>query len=392
MSPTTSAHAESSRIEIAPTQTPFKSLAIRVQSIEPSPTGRSHRRVASPISMITIHPFITMVPAWLRHAVLFAVGLIAQASLLSAAQVEDGIIAIVNSDLIMLSEMKRELAPERERIQKEYRGDVLARRLKTAEYMALTSMIERKLQLQEAKVRGIAVTDQEVRQAVQQVKQQGRTIDETNPADMKNVREQLTLLRIVDREVRSGVMVADSDMKRYFQEHRDRFALSEEYTLSEIFIQPRSPDDTADARGKVREVMAQLKQGESFEDLALRFSDGPSASHGGRLGLVRQGELLPEIERTIASLVPGGISDLIETSEGFHIVRLEDKKPKQFRPYEQVRTEIQGLVFQQKSEDVFQSWLADLKNKAYIEIKFESALSGLPTTAPAPRPLPTSKE
>lgn len=342
--------------------------------------------------MITIRPFITMVPARLRHTVFFAFGLIAQASLLSAAQVEDGIIAIVNSDLIMLSEMQRELAPERERIQKEYRGDALARRLKTAEYMALTSMIERKLQLQEAKVRGIAVTDQEVRQAVQQMKQQGRTIDETNPADMKNVREQLTLLRIVDREVRSGVMVADSDMKRYFQEHRDRFALSEEYTLSEIFIQPRSPDDTADARGKVREVMAQLKQGESFEDLALRFSDGPNASHGGRLGLVRQGELLPEIERSIANLVPGGISDMIETSEGFHIVRLEDKKPKQFRPYEQVRTEIQGLVFQQKSEDVFQAWLADLKNKAYIEIKFESALSGPPTTAPAPRPLPTSKE
>jgi peptidyl-prolyl cis-trans isomerase SurA len=342
--------------------------------------------------MITIRPFITMAPDWLRHTVFFSLGLIAQVSLLSAAQVEDGIIAIVNSDLIMLSEMKRELAPERERIQKEYRGDVLARRLKTAEYMALTSMIERRLQLQEAKVRGIAVTDQEVRQAVQQMKQQGRTIDETNPADMKNVREQLTLLRVVDREVRSGVMVADSDMKRYFQEHRDRFALSEEYTLSEIFIQTRSPNDTADAREKARAVMAQLKQGESFEDLALRFSDGPNASHGGRLGLVRQGELLPEIERTIANLVPGGISDVIETSEGFHIVRLEDKKPKQFRPYEQVRTEIQGLVFQQKSEDVFQAWLADLKNKAYIEIKFESALSEPPTTAPAPRPSPTSKE
>ena len=124
--------------------------------------------------MITIRPFITMVPDWLRHTVFFALGLIAQASLLSAAQVEDRIIAIVNSDLIMLSEMKRELAPERERIQKEYRGDALARRLNTAEYMALTSMIERKLQLQEAKARSVEVTDQEVRQAVQQMKQQGR--------------------------------------------------------------------------------------------------------------------------------------------------------------------------------------------------------------------------
>ena len=342
--------------------------------------------------MITIRPFNTMPPYWLRHIIFFALGLIAQVSLLSAAQVEDGIVAIVNSDLIMLSEIKRELASERERIQKDYRGDALARRLKTVEYATLTSMIERRLQLQEAKTRSVAVTDQEIQQTLRQMKQQGETIDETNPADMKRVREQLTLLKIVDRDVRSAVMVADSDLKRYFQEHRDRFALSEEYTLSQILIKPRSPDDTADAREKIREATALLKQGESFEDVALRFSDGPNASHGGHLGLVRQGELLPEIERTVATLVPGGISDVIETSEGFHIMRLEDKTPKQFRPYEQVRNEIQALVFQQKSEDVFQTWLANLKNKAYIEIKFESALSRQPTNAHAPRPLPTSKE
>ena len=324
--------------------------------------------------------------------IFFALGLIAQASMLLAAQVEDGIVAIVNSDLIMLSEMKRELAPERERILKEYQGESLARRLKMAEYMALTSMIERKLQLQAAKTRGISVTDQEVQQTVQQMKQQGRAIDETNPADLKSVREQLTLLRITDREVRSSVMVADSDMKRYFQEHRDRFALSEEYTLSQILIRPRSPEGTADAREKVREVMARLKQGEPFEDLALRYSDGPNAAGGGRLGLVRQGELLPGIERALANLVPGGISDVIETSEGFNIVRLEDKKSKQFRPYEAVRPEIQKLVFQQKNEDAFQAWLTELKNKAYIEIKFESGLSGPPTTVPAPRLSPTSKE
>jgi len=333
-----------------------------------------------------------MAPDWLRHTIFFTLGLIAQASLLSAAQVEDGIVAIVNSDLIMLSEIKRELAPERERIQKEYRGDALARRLKTAEYMALTSMIERKLQLQEAKARGVTVTDHEVRQAALQMKQQGKTIDETNPADMKRIQEQMTLLRVVEHAVQGGIMVADSDIKRYFQEHRDRFALSEEYTLSQILIKPRSPDDTAGAREKVREIMTRLKQGESFEDLALRFSDGPNASHGGSLGLVRQGELLPEIERTITTLVPGGISDAIETSEGYHIMRMEDKKPKQFRPYEQVRNEIQRLLFQQKSEDVFQEWLAGLKNKAYIEIKFESALSGPPTIAPAPRPSQKSKE
>ena len=310
---------------------------------------------------------------------------------LAAAKVEDRIVAIVNSDLILWSEMKRELTPERERIEKQYRGEELSRRLKMAEAMALTTMIERRLQLQEAKARSIDVGEQEVKQAVKQLIQQGEKIDEKDPISTKSVREQLTLLRVVDREVRSGVMVADPEMKRYYQEHRDRFALPEEYTLSQILIKPRSPDDAADAKNKMRDIMALLKQGESFEDLALRYSDGPNASRGGRLGLVRQGELLPAIERGVSNLVPGGISDVLESPEGLHIVRLEDKKPKQFRPYEEVRQEIQALVFQQKSEDMFQTWLADLKNKAYIEIKFDNALSGQTTSAPAPRPSPTSK-
>ncbi|HEX8751377.1 MAG TPA: peptidylprolyl isomerase, partial [Nitrospira sp.] len=198
-------------------------------------------------------------------------------------------------------------------------------------------------------------------------------------------------LRVVDREVRSGVMVADPEMKRYYQEHRDRFALPEEYTLSQILIKPRSADDLVEAKSKTRDIMALLKQGESYEDLALRYSDGPNASRGGRLGLVRQGELLPAIERGVSNLSEGGISDVIESPEGLHIVRLEDKKPKQFRPYEEVRQEIQALVFQQKSEDMFQAWLADLKNKAYIEIKFDNAPSGHSTSALAPHPSPTSK-
>lgn len=303
-------------------------------------------------------------------AALGCLGILAFLPPLAAAHLEDRIVAVVNSDLIMLSDVKRELAPERERISRQHRGEELAQRLKTAEYMALTKMIERRLQLQEAKARGIEVSDQEVKQAVDQMKQQGETIDLKDQQNARNVRDQLTLLKVVDREVRSGVMVGDTDMKRYYQEHRDRFALPEEYTLSQILIQPRSSDGTADALTKARQVMADLKNGEKFEDLALRYSDGPNASRGGRLGLVRQGELLPAIERAIAPLVPGGISDIIESSEGFHIIRVEEKKPKQFRPFEEVKLEIQGLVFQQKSEDVFQSWLVDLKNKAYIEIKF----------------------
>lgn len=115
-----------------------------------------------------------------------------------AAKLEDRIVAVVNSDLIMWSDVKRELEPEQERIRRQHRGDELAERLKSAEYMTLTKMIERRLQLQEAKARGVEVSDQEVKQAVEQMKRQGEKVDVSDPASAQNVRDQLALLKVVD--------------------------------------------------------------------------------------------------------------------------------------------------------------------------------------------------
>lgn len=305
-----------------------------------------------------------------RTATVWLVCLLAWPPSFAAAHLEDRIVAVVNSDLIMLSDLKREIASQQERITRQHQGDDLAQRVKIAEYMAITKMIEQKLQLQEAKAKKVEVSDQEVSQALEQLKQQGDALDPSNPQSTRTVRDQLMLLRVVDREVRGNVMVGNSEMKRYYELHRDRFALPEEYLLSQIFVQRRSSEETANALTKARQAMDELKRGEKFEDVALQYSDAPNAVQGGRLGLVRQGELLPAIEQAVATLVPGGISDIIENPDGFHIIRVDDKKPRQFRSFEQVRYEIQGLVFQQKNEDMFQAWLTNLKNKAYIEIKF----------------------
>ena len=288
----------------------------------------------------------------------------------SAAHLEDRIVAVVNSDLIMLSDVQREIEPERLRIAGQYEGEELATRVKQAEFMALTRMIEQTLQLQEATAKKIEISDKEAMQAAEQMKLQGKAIDPSNPLDIKKVRERLTLTRVVDTAVRSKITVGDSEMKRYYVDHIDRFAFPEEYTLRQILVQVRDPDEVAEASAKAQEAMEALKRGETFEDVAVRYSNGPNASLGGRLGAVRQGELLPAIERAIAALVPGGISDIIEGPDGFHILQLEEKSPRQFRPFEEVKTEIQGLVFQQKSEELFQTWLDGLKNKALIEIKF----------------------
>ena len=287
-----------------------------------------------------------------------------------SAHLADRIVAVVNSEVIMLSEIKAETAAEGKRLQEQYRGAELQRRLQQVEYMALTRMIERKLQMQLAKSKGVDVTDEELTQAVRELQRQGEKVDVGNPDDKKGLKEQLTLMKVVDREVRSSVMVSETEMKRYYEQHRGRFSLPEEYRLSQILIRPRNGEEPAQIQAKAEAVYVALKQGADFADLTLRHSDGAEATRGGSLGFVRQGELLPPIERAVAALQPGEISEPVTTTEGIHILRLEEKKPSQFRPFAEVKTEMQGVVFQQKSEDVYQLWMANLKNKAYIEVKF----------------------
>ncbi len=287
-----------------------------------------------------------------------------------SAHLADRIVAVVNSEVIMLSEIKAETAAEGKRLQEQYRGAELQRRLQQVEYMALTRMIERKLQMQLAKSKGVDVTDEELTQAVRELQSQGEKVDIGSPEDKKSLKEQLTLMKVVDREVRSSVMVSETEMKRYYEQHRGRFSLPEEYRLSQILIRPRNGEEPAQIQAKAEVVYAALKQGADFADLTLRHSDGAEATRGGSLGFVRQGELLPPIERAVAALQPGEISEPVTTTEGIHILRLDEKKPSQFRPFAEVKTEMQGVVFQQKSEDIYQLWMANLKNKAYIEVTF----------------------
>ncbi len=287
-----------------------------------------------------------------------------------ATRIHDRIVAIVNSEVITESDVLTEIRPEVERITHAYRGDEQAWRIRHAHHVAITKLVERKLQLQQAKAKGVDVSDEDVARTVEEMKKQGDPIDPNDKKTLQAIREQILLMRVVEREVRGGITVGESEMRRYFKEHESRFALPEEYTLSQILIRPRSGESQEEARARAQKVVDGLKAGESFEELALRYSDGVNASRGGRLGLVRQGELHAPIEQALATKQPGDTTEAIETPDGIHIIRVDDRRPRQFRPFEEVRAEIQSLVFAQKSEDFFQSWLADLKDKAYIEIKF----------------------
>ncbi len=301
---------------------------------------------------------------------MLCLGLLGTVTSAGAATMTDRIVAIVNKELIMLSELRSETAGEEQRLREQYKGLELQRRLQQLEYVALSRMIERKLQLQFAQARGMDVSEDEVNQAIRQLEKQGERVDESNPKERKALKEQLVMMRLMEREVRGGIMVLQPELERYYNLHQSRFSLPEEYRISQILLKQKAAEDVKDFKKRIQAVHAALKNGGDFAEFALQQSEGPESVKGGALGFVRQGELEPEIERVVSTLEVGRISNPIESVQGWHIIRLDEKKPSQFRPFAQVKNEIQGLVYQQKTEDQYQRWIGNIKSKAFIEVKF----------------------
>ncbi len=286
-----------------------------------------------------------------------------------AADVRDRIVAVVNTEIIALSELEEEVAEVTLQAQKRFGGVELDQRLRQIDYMGLNRMIERKLQLQIAKRRGIKISDEEVKDAVVRLRRVGETPNENDPREVGIIRDQLTAMRLVNQQVRSGLIVSDEEVLRFYQQHRDRFMLPPEVRISQILIALNPGSEMLAVREKAQQVFALLKKGERFEELAARYSDGPEGRRGGSLGYIRPGDMLPQIQKAIEQLAPGSVTEPLASPIGMHIIRIDDRKPPQFRPYEEVKEDIRNVVYQLKTEEAYLEWIKEQKDKSYIEIR-----------------------
>jgi len=286
-----------------------------------------------------------------------------------AATVRDRIVAVVNSEVITLSELDEEVSEVKQEARQRFRGTELDQRLRQIDYMGLNRMIERKLQLQLAKKRGIKVTDDEVKDAVARLRRVGESPNEDDPKEMGMIKDQLITMRLVNQQVRSGLLVTEDEVLRFYQQHKNRFVLPQEVRISQILIALGPSSELLAVREKVQQVFALLKKGERFEELAARYSDGLERRRGGNLGYIKPGDMLPQIQKAIERLDPGAVTEPIASPIGMHIIRVDERKPPEFRPYEEVKEDLKNLVFQLKSEEAYIEWIKDQKDHNYIEIR-----------------------
>ena len=282
----------------------------------------------------------------------------------------DGIAAIVNTEIITVSELQSEMGDEFFRLKARYEGDELKERLSQKRLEVLNLLIERKLLLQEAKAKQISVSDEEVDQAWEQMRRNPAGFPPSAAQSKDILREEMMARRIRDIEVRRGIVVVPEEVRAYFKEQQPRFTSPGTHHIRQILLLPKLDEDRETLKTRAEVLMSQLEEGTSFEKLAELFSDGSESVMGGDLGFVTKDELLAPLGEALDKLSPGEVSPLIETEIGIHILRLEENRPGITQPFEQVKEAIGNRLFQEKIQKSHDKWMSSLKDRAYIEIRF----------------------
>ncbi len=174
-------------------------------------------------------------------------------------------------------------------------------------------------------------------------------------------------------KIESAVQITHDDLQAYYNAHRDQYRVPEQAKVSHILIKTPlpGPDGKVDEKGvaeaqrRAEDLLKQLKGGAKFEDLAKKYSeDQGSAKEGGSLGWVGKGRTVPEFEKAAFSLPKGQISDLVKSSYGFHIIRVDDRQDAHMKTLEEVKAEIEPLLKQQKAQEAAQKQAEDLLQAA----------------------------
>ena len=300
-------------------------------------------------------------------------------------QLMDGIAAIVNDEIITITEVREAMGPEAEQLAQQFTGLARDERLKALFKRTVTNLVDAQLQLARARHLNLRVTEDDVKQQIDTLKKQNQVADEqflqllktrglTLETYKQQVQEGLLVSKVVNAEVRSHLTVLDSELQEAYKAKNDQYKVAGGQTVSHIlFLLPPYPTehDEQRLRAKAESVLQQLRQGGNFATLARQYSDGPSAEAGGLLGTFRPGELLPGFEEAVAQLRPGEISDVVRTRVGFHIIRLEARQAGTMRPFEEVQEELKLEILRDKTERKYQEWLESLRQQAYIKILYE---------------------
>ena len=300
------------------------------------------------------------------------------------AELVDRIAAVVNNDLIALSEVQKRAAPDLAAAANikdpEKRAVANTQALKNA----LDNIIAEKLLEVDSKDLNITVTDQEIQLGIDDVRKQNNLSEAQFEQELHGagyttatykdfMRKQLTRLKLLQQRVRNKVKITEADLRQEYLRYAKREGSDFEIHARHIVVQvpANAPDAQVEkARLKAVDLMKQARvPNTDFVQLAKSKSEGPSAPDGGDLGYFRRGTMMPEFERVAFNLEDGAISDPVRTRFGWHVIRVEDRRPIGLKSFEEMKPQLQDKLYREQMERLTEQHVQQLRAAAVVDVK-----------------------
>ncbi len=311
-----------------------------------------------------------------KQVLLTALILLAFFSLVSADVVEE-IVAIVNGEVITLSDYREQFNSTVQILRQQLSGESYFREYERLRTNLLDMMITDLLLLQKAKEQGLNVKEQ-VKGTIAQIKTQNNIesdADLVRAMDaqgvnydqwVKQLEENYLRQAVIYTEVDRTIVLDDAEIVKYYKQHQSEFVIPPEYRIKAIYLS--STNNTVSAlETKRAEISDKLKKGQSFEDLVQEYSEGPK-ENGGDLGFFKKGELDQAIEQAVEKLKIEEISDWIQAKNGWYLIKLEEKKESHQQTFDEARQDIENKLFSDIRAKKIDEYVKKLREESFIKI------------------------
>ena len=288
--------------------------------------------------------------------------------------------ALVNGQPIIAAAVQGEIKGILGRFQEQGRKPSEAEMASIRETV-LEKMVKLELLSQESKKAGIAVSSADIENELKGYKK-GFPDDKafakalgaagiTEAELRKQISKNLAIQKFIDTKFKGKAQVTEQEAKDFYNNNQDKFKQPEMAHARHILITAKETEPKADKdrkRAKLVQIQKQLKGGADFAELAKQSSDCPSKERGGDLGFFPRGQMVKPFDQAVFKMMPGEVSDIVETEFGYHLIRLEEKKPAKTVSFDEAKAKINAYLTQEKVTANIEAFLAEAKGKATIKI------------------------
>lgn len=199
----------------------------------------------------------------------------------------------------------------------------------------------------------------------QEALRQGLDKDADVQKVIEEAKKKIIVAKLLESEVDTKADVTDEDLGDYYDRHKTEYMTPEIMRASHILVPTRSAAEL---------IVDELAKGEDFEDLARAKSVDPTAQNGGDIGYFPKGQIMPDFDNACSNLKVGGISGVVRTKLGYHVIKLTDRRDPELRPIDQIKDDIRMKVREEKRNNFLEGLLSKLRKETPVEIN-KKALS-----------------